>query len=35
MGQIGKYETMLAQISEENRLRLNDFAREVTQILIG
>lgn len=33
MANVGKYETMLAQISEENRLHLNDFARQITHIL--
>ena len=33
LGQIGRYEEMLSRLSEENRLRLSDFARDVTKIL--
>lgn len=33
--QSGKYQTLLAQVSEENRRRLSDFAREVTKIING
>ena len=33
LAQIGKYEDMLSQLSEENRLRLGEFAREVAHIL--
>jgi DNA-binding PadR family transcriptional regulator len=33
LAQIGKYEDMLSQLSEENRHRLSEFAREVTRIL--
>ncbi len=35
LAQIGKYEDMLAQMSEENRRRLSEYAREVTQIIFG
>jgi len=35
LAQIGKYEGMLSQLSEENRLRLGHFAREVVSILSG
>jgi len=33
LGQVGRYEDMLSRLSEENRLRLSDFARDVTRIL--
>jgi len=33
LAQFGKYEDMLTQMSEENRRRLGEFAREVAQIL--
>jgi len=33
LAQIGKYEDLLVQMSEENRRRLSEFAREVAQIL--
>lgn len=33
--QSGKYQTLLAQVSEENRRRLSDFAREVMKIIQG
>jgi len=35
LAQIGKYEDLLAQMSEENRHRLSEFAREVAQILLN
>jgi DNA-binding PadR family transcriptional regulator len=35
LAQIGRYEDFLSQVSEENRRRLNEFAREVTRILSG
>lgn len=35
LAQIGKYEDMLAQMSDENRRRLSEFAREVAVILSG
>lgn len=33
LAQSGKYQTMLSQLSEENRHRLSDFAREVAKIV--
>lgn len=33
LAQVGRYETMLSKLNEENRLRLSDFAREVASIL--
>lgn len=33
--QFGKYEDILLQLSEENRRRLTEFTREVTQVLSG
>jgi hypothetical protein len=33
--QSGKYEEMLAQISEERRDQLSDFARDVAKIVKG
>jgi hypothetical protein len=33
LAQIGKYEDLLVQMSEENRHRLGEFTREVAQIL--
>jgi len=33
--QVGRYETMLSKLNEENRLRLGDFTREVTKIING
>lgn len=35
LAQIGKYEDMLSQLSEENRRRLGEFTREVVSILSG
>jgi len=35
LAQLGKYEDLLVQMSEENRRRLSEFAREVAQILSG
>jgi hypothetical protein len=33
LSQVGRYETMLSKLNEENRLRLSDFARDVASIL--
>jgi len=33
LSQIGRYEDLLVQVSEENRRRLSEFAREVVQLL--